>query len=140
MYGCVLARTLPVGERCPEPLRRPLEILADVVEAVAAAAKPGATLDRLEALAAERCPEEWRGRFEPGVGGSVGMEVEDPLDRERPLEVGVVLAIAPRIVDEERALAAAIADTVLVTESGGSFLTDFPRRPAEIEELARSGR
>ena len=54
---------------------------------------------------------------------SMGLDVHDPLDYDRPLAPGVVITVEPGIYIPEEGFGIRIEDDVLITDKGYSVLT-----------------
>jgi Xaa-Pro aminopeptidase len=79
--------------------------------------------------------------FIHGLGHWIGMDVHDVGDYGTPLAPGMVFTIEPGIYLPEENLGVRIEDDVLVTPSGGEWLSAAaPRTTDAIERLMREGR
>src|SRR5216684_2989040 len=76
-----------------------------------------------------------------GLGHGLGLDVHDPTDYTRPLQVGMVITDEPGIYIPEENLGVRIEDDVLVTKDGNELLTRrLPRSVDEIEKIMAEGR
>jgi Xaa-Pro aminopeptidase len=82
--------------------------------------------------------------FIHGLGHWIGMDVHDVGDYTTPLAPGMVFTLEPGIYLPDESLGVRIEDDVLVTATGGEWLSaGAPRTTDEIERVmreARSGR
>jgi Xaa-Pro aminopeptidase len=121
----------------PEEAQRTCRAAIDIHQVVLEAVRPGVTFDTLFTLAVETAKKLGYGdQFlgPPGcktafIGHGVGLElVEPPIiarGRKEPLEAGMVLAIEPKMVFENR-FCAGIESMITVTETGGRLLSRVP--------------
>ncbi len=110
-------------------------------KAIIAAMKPGVERSRTREIAQEIFERHGfgEGHFPGGAGHFVGMAVHDVGDYERPLEVGMVIAVEPIVEIREHDIHIRIEDTVLITEDGAENLSSsVPRELEEIEALVGS--
>jgi Xaa-Pro aminopeptidase len=109
------------------------------------------TMRRLEAIA-RRFMREHSGKlcgdktcddgdiFNHGLGHPIGMDVHD-VGFGRPFEPGSVITLEPGIYLVGENLGVRIEDDVLVTATGGEWLSaGAPRTTDAIEQVMRSGR
>ncbi len=148
-YASDITRTLPANGRFTARQREIYEIVLGAQNAVIAAAKPGMTLSRsgkdsLHQIALDYINthgKDLHGQplgqyFIHGLGHSVGLNVHDPMDYNRPLQAGMVITDEPGIYIPEEKLGVRIEDMLLITENGAELLTRrLPRTPEEIEKL-----
>lgn len=64
-----------------------------------------------------------RAFFPHSIGHSLGLDVHDPCDYQKPLQAGMVLAIEPGIYIPEEGIGVRIEDNVLITEDGAVNLS-----------------
>ena len=141
-------RTLPVNGKFTARQREIYEIVLGAQNAVIAAAKPGMILgrgkDSLYEIAYNYINthgKDLHGQrlgqyFIHGLGHSVGLNVHDPMDYNRPLEPGMVVTDEPGIYIPEEKIGIRIEDMLLVTKDGVEVLTRrLPRTPDEIEKM-----
>lgn len=147
-YASDITRTLPVNGRFTPRQREIYEIVLGAQNAVLAAAKPGVSLgtgkDCLQQIAYQYIDghgKDLHGKplgqyFIHGIGHSVGLNVHDPMERDRPLEPGMVITDEPGIYIPEEKIGVRIEDMLLITQEGAEVLTRrLPRAPDEIEKL-----
>jgi Xaa-Pro aminopeptidase len=104
-------------------------------EAVLDAAKPGVKARELVVLADNVARETGFVLWDAFLGHGLGLDTHERPDlvvEETKLAANMVLAIEPRVSLNDVYLFG-IEDMVLVTEDGGVPLTQFPKRPLEIE-------
>ncbi len=148
-YATDITRTLPVSGRFTPRQREIYEIVLGAQSAVLAAVKPGMLIGRaggpkgLYQIAYNYINTHGKdlqgkslGRyFIHGLGHSVGLNVHDPLDQNKPLEPGMVITVEPGIYIPEESLGVRIEDIVLITEDGAEILSR--RLPRTVEEIER---
>jgi Xaa-Pro aminopeptidase len=79
--------------------------------------------------------------FIHGLGHWIGMDVHDVGGYTVPLAPGMVLTLEPGIYLPAESLGVRIEDDVLVTASGGEWLSSgAPKSTMEIERLMRDAR
>jgi Xaa-Pro aminopeptidase len=139
-----MARTFVVGDPIPEHaelIAEQEELVMTALEQAKESVRPGitgrelfdATCDLFESAGypTQRTakPEESADGFQHSLGHGVGLEVHEPpglgLAGRDPLVVGDVIAIEPGLWDS-RAGGVIHEDLMLVTETGGELLTQFP--------------
>ncbi len=75
------------------------------------------------------------------LGHFIGLDVGEPFDSSRPLEVGMVFTVEPKLYIPEKNISVMIEDMVVVTEDGVEVLSDgAPTSSAEIEQLMQEAR
>jgi Xaa-Pro aminopeptidase len=148
-YASDITRTLPVNGHFTARQREIYEIVLGAQNAVIAAAKPGMTLARggneslydiaynyLDTHGKDLHGQPLGQYFIHGLGHSVGLNVHDPMDYDRPLRAGMVITDEPGIYIPEEKLGVRIEDMLLITETGAELLTRrLPRTTKEIEKL-----
>ncbi len=136
-----ITRTWPVSGKFDELQARAYRAVLEAQQAIIAAMKPGVERSRTREIAQEIFERHGfgEGHFPGGAGHFVGMAVHDIGDYERPLEVGMVIAVEPIIELREHDIHIRIEDTVLITEDGAENLsTSVPKELEEIEALVGS--
>jgi Xaa-Pro aminopeptidase len=147
-YASDITRTLPVSGHFTPRQREIYEIVLGAQNAAMAAAKSGMSLRRgknsLHDIAyayINTHGKDLHGNplgqyFIHGLGHSVGLNVHDPMDYNRPLEAGMVVTMEPGIYIPEEKIGVRIEDDILITEDGCEHLTRrLPRTVEEIERL-----
>ncbi len=148
-YASDITRTLPVNGHFTARQREIYDIVLGAQEAALKAARPGMTFarsgnnslykiayDYLNTHGKDQHGQPLGQYFIHGLGHSVGLNVHDPMDYDRPLEPGMVVTLEPGIYIPEEKLGVRIEDMILITKGGAERLTErLPRRPEEIERL-----
>lgn len=147
-YASDITRTLPVSGKFTPRQREIYEIVLGAQNAALAAAKPGMLIRRggdgknLYRIAYDYINthgKDLKGKslgpyFIHGLSHSVGLNVHDPFDSDKPLEPGMVITVEPGIYIPEEQLGVRIEDLILITEDGAEILTRrLPRTVGEIE-------
>ena len=141
-YTSDITRTWPVSGRFTAEQEKMYRCVLEARNAIIAAIKPGATLDRLKD-AAERVYQQHgyrdaflgTGRY---IGHFVGIAVHDVGGisgpwLEKPFVPGVVFNVEPILQFPEKKVHIRLEDTVVLTEKGAENLTAAV--PAEVEPL-----
>ncbi|MEP7364208.1 MAG: aminopeptidase P family protein [Acidobacteriota bacterium] len=143
MYAADISRTVPVSGKFTARQREVYNAVLGAADAAIAAAKPGVTFNRLNDITREHLRQA--GSAKGGktldnylthfLGHGVGLEVHDPLDRQIPLEPGMILTIEPGLYIPEEGIGIRIEDMIVITKDGARNMTaDLPREPAAIEK------
>jgi Xaa-Pro dipeptidase len=133
-YPIDTSRTRVVGSATDEQ-KRAYDTSLRMHEAVLDAAKPGVKARELVVLADNVAREDGFVLWDAFLGHGLGLDTHERPDlvvEETKLAANMVLAIEPRVSLNDVYLFG-IEDMVLVTEDGGVPLTQFPKRPLEIE-------
>jgi Xaa-Pro aminopeptidase len=133
-YPIDTSRTRVVGSATDEQ-KRAYDTSLRMHEAVLDAAKPGVKARELVVLADNVARETGFVLWDAFLGHGLGLDTHERPDlvvEETKLAANMVLAIEPRVSLNDVYLFG-IEDMVLVTEDGGVPLTQFPKRPLEIE-------
>lgn len=145
-YTADVTRTFPVNGRFTPRQKAIYDLVLGAQQAAFDSVRPGITLFQLDAIAraymrrhsGTLCGEKTcddREYFNHGLGHPIGMDVHD-VGFSRPLEVGAVFTLEPGIYLQAEKLGVRIEDDVLVTPTGGEWLSaGAPRTTAEIEKL-----
>ena len=74
------------------------------------------------------------------LGHSVGIDVHDPYDYDKPFEIGSVFTIEPGIYIPEEKIGVRIEDTFYVNDAGKliDFAEKLPRTPEEVESAMQT--
>jgi Xaa-Pro aminopeptidase len=147
-YTADVTRTFPVSGRFTPRQKAIYDLVLGAQQAAFDSVRPGITLSQLDAIA-RRYMREHSGKlcgektcddrefFNHGLGHPIGMDVHD-VGFSRPLEVGAVFTLEPGIYLAAERLGVRIEDDVLVTATGGEWLSaGAPRTTAEIEREMR---
>jgi len=136
-----VTRTWPVDGEFSELELRAYRCVLEAEKAIIAAMRPGAT--RADTVEVEKAIlEKWGfGDQRPGGAGHfVGMSVHDVGDESAPFAPGMVIAVEPMIMIDDKELHCRIEDTVLITGDGAEILTvGLPREVEEVLALVGSG-
>jgi len=150
-YTADVTRTFPVSGKFTPRQKAIYDLVLATQQAAFDSTRPGATIGQLNRIArdymrahsgtlcgAETCDTY----FIHGLSHWLGMDVHDVGDYTTPLQPGMIFTIEPGIYLSREALGVRIEDNVLVTATGGEWLSaKAPRTTAEIERLmARGGR
>jgi Xaa-Pro aminopeptidase len=133
-YSIDTSRTRVMGKATDEQ-KRAYEASLRMHEAVIKAAKPGVPASELVILAdkvARKSGYELWDRFLGHGTGLDGHERPDLVVEDTPLAANMTLAIEPRIAMDDLYLFGN-EDVVLITESGGVPLNQFPKQPLELD-------
>lgn len=136
-YVTDITRTWPVNGRFTE---RQAELYDAVLAAQLAgieAAKPGATINDVNAAAIGVLEERgFKDLIRHNCCHWVGMEVHDPGDYQTVLAPGMVFTIEPGLYEEATGIGIRIEDVVVITEDGCEVITsDSPKSRADMERL-----
>jgi Xaa-Pro aminopeptidase len=149
-YASDITRTLPVSGKFTPRQREIYEIVLGAQNAALAAAKPGMMINRggngknLYRIAYDYINTHGKDRegnslgryFIHGLSHSLGLNVHDPFDYDKPLEPGMIITVEPGIYIPEESLGVRIEDDILITKDGAEILTRrLPRTVDEIERL-----
>lgn len=147
-YASDVTRTLPVNGHFSARQREIYDIVLGAQRSAIAAARPGVMLrqgkNSLHELALDYIDthgKDLHGQslgqyFIHGLGHSVGLNVHDPMDYDRPLEPGMVVTMEPGIYIPEEKIGVRIEDVIVITKDGNEVLTErLPRDPDQIEKI-----
>ncbi len=144
-YTADVTRTFPVNGKFTPRQKAIYDLVLATQQAAFDSTRPGATIGQLNRIArdymhahsgtlcgAEMCDTY----FIHGLSHWLGMDVHDVGDYSTPLKPGMIFTIEPGIYLSQEALGVRIEDDVLVTATGGEWLSaKAPRTTAEIERL-----
>ena len=153
-YAADITRTLPTNGHFSPRQREIYEIVLGAQNAALAAAKPGMlrtghapnslfqiAYDYINTHGKDHAGKPLGPYFIHGLSHHIGLNVHDPGDSARPLELGMVITIEPGIYIPEEKLGVRIEDDVLVTGTGVKLLSArLPRNPDEVEAVMAQGR
>lgn len=149
-YASDITRTLPVSGKFTPRQREIYEIVLGAQNAALAAAKPGMLIrktheenslygiayDYINTHGKDRNGKSLGQYFIHGLSHSLGLNVHDPFDVDKPLEPGMIITVEPGIYIPEENLGVRIEDDILITKDGSELLTRrLPRTVEEIERL-----
>jgi Xaa-Pro aminopeptidase len=135
-YACDITRSFHFGPRDPE-MKAVHECVEAAQNAALAVLRPGVPGKEVHAAAeAVVAASPWKGRFNHGLGHSLGLAVHDgggglAPSVDDPLEVGMVVTVEPGIYLPGKG-GVRIEDDVVITKSGYEFLTTAPRGYLEV--------
>jgi Xaa-Pro aminopeptidase len=134
-YATDITRTLPVNGRFTPEQRKIYDVVLKAQAAAMALVKPGVVYEDLEKAARKVIEDAGYGDyFIHGLGHFVGLDVHDAGAYHDKLEAGMVFTLEPGIYIPEKNLGVRIEDEVVVTETGGRYISDgLPRTADEIE-------
>jgi Xaa-Pro aminopeptidase len=144
-YTADVTRTFPVNGRFTPRQKAVYDLVLASQQAAFDSVRPGATLRQLDGIA-RRYMREHSGPlcgetttcdqyFIHGLGHPIGMDVHD-VGGARPFQPGSVITLEPGIYLPAEALGVRIEDDVLVTATGGEWLSaGAPRSTEAIERL-----
>ena len=147
-YTADVTRTFPVNGKFTSRQKAIYDLVLGAQQAAFDSVRPGVTLRQLDAIARRYLREhsgtlcgdktcDDREIFNHGLGHPIGMDVHD-VGFSRPFEPGTVITLEPGIYLRAEGLGVRIEDDVLVTTTGGEWLSaGAPRTTAAIERLMR---
>jgi len=144
-YTADVTRTFPVNGKFTPRQKAIYDLVLATQQAAFDSTRPGTTIGQLNRIArdymrahsgtlcgAEMCDTY----FIHGLSHWLGMDVHDVGDYSTPLKPGMIFTIEPGIYLSQESLGVRIEDDVLVTATGGEWLSaKAPRTTAEIERL-----
>lgn len=158
MYASDLTRTMPVDGHFTERQKEIYNIVLGAQKAardafVAGKSKMGSldhrndpemTLDKVAYDYINTHGKDIHGQplgkyFLHTLGHSVGIDVHDPYDYDKPFEIGSVFTIEPGLYIPEEKIGVRIEDTFYVDEQGKliDFAEKLPHTPEEVEAAMR---
>jgi Xaa-Pro aminopeptidase len=148
-YAADITRTLPANGKFSPRQREIYEIVLGAQNAALAATKAGIRPSELDQIARSYISSHGKDLhgnslgqyFIHGLGHGIGLDVHDPTDYTRPLQIGMTITNEPGIYIPEENLGVRIEDDVLITNDGNELLTRrLPRSPDEIEKIMAEAR
>jgi Xaa-Pro aminopeptidase len=150
-YTADVTRTFPVNGKFTPRQKAIYDLVLGAQQAAFDSVRPGITMFELDAIA-RRYMRDHSGKlcgdktcddrefFNHGLGHPIGMDVHD-VGISRRLEPGMVVTLEPGIYLQAERLGIRIEDDVLVTATGGEWLSaGAPRTTDAIERLMHEGR
>jgi Xaa-Pro aminopeptidase len=137
-YVSDVGRTFPVSERFTPTQHALVEMVRHVSDAVIAAARPGITLNALQAVAIAAIPAAAKPYMQVPTyfGHHIGLDAGDPSLASAVLAPGMVFTIEPWYYNHVDSVAVFIEDEILITASGSENLTaSLPRDAAGLEAM-----
>ena len=150
-YTADVTRTFPMNGKFTPRQKAIYDLVLGAQQAAFDSVRPGVTMRQLDAVARRYMREhsgnlcgnktcDDRELFNHGLGHPIGMDVHD-VGFSRPFEPGTVITLEPGIYLVAENLGVRIEDDVLVTATGGEWLSaGAPRTTDAIERLMRAGR
>ena len=150
-YTADVTRTFPVNGKFTPRQKAIYDLVLGAQQAAFDSVRPGIMMWQLDAIARRYMREhsgslcgdktcDDREYFNHGLGHPIGMDVHD-VGISRPLEPGMVVTLEPGIYLQAERLGVRIEDDVLVTATGGEWLSaGSPRTTDAIERVMRGGR
>lgn len=150
-YTADVTRTFPVNGKFTPRQKAIYDLVLGAQQAAFDSVRPGMTMRQLDAIARRYMKEhsgtlcgdktcDDREIFNHGLGHPIGMDVHD-VGFGRSFEPGSVITLEPGIYLPAENLGVRIEDDVLVTATGGEWLSaGAPRTTDAIERLMRLGR
>lgn len=146
-YYCAdLTRTYPVSGEFTKRQKELYELVLQVQEEVAKAAKPGVWLNNkdkpeqsLQHIALRIFEEHGYARyFIHSIGHFLGIDVHDVGDAQQPLQDGDVITIEPGLYIPEENIGIRIEDNYWIIPDGAMCLSEnLPRTVSEIEQMVK---
>jgi Xaa-Pro aminopeptidase len=148
-YAADITRTIPANGKFTPRQREIYEIVLGAQNAALAALKPGMDMCRKGNKSVYKIAYDYinshgkdlHGKplgqyFIHALGHNLGLDVHDPGDSCKPLQVGQVVTVEPGIYIPEENLGVRIEDDFLITETGYEQLSrKLTRDPDEIEKI-----
>jgi Xaa-Pro aminopeptidase len=149
-YTADVTRTWPVNGRFTSRQKAVYDLVLATQQAAFDAVQPGVRLATLDSIAraymrthsGSVCGDKsCDAYFIHGLGHWIGMDVHDVGDYSTPLAPGMVFTLEPGIYLPDEGLGVRIEDDVLVTPTGGEWLSaGAPRTTGDVERVMREGR
>ena len=136
-YSADITRTLPVSGKFSARQREVYEVVLKAELAAVRAAKPGARISQIDAVARDLITKAGYGDwFIHGIGHHLGLDTHDITPAgDQPLREGSVITIEPGIYIPEEKIGIRIEDDIVVTKAGAKVLSAaVPKTVAEIEK------
>ena len=149
-YTADVTRSWPVNGRFTSRQKKIYDLVLATQQAAFDSVRPGVRIAALDSVArkymrahsGDLCGEKTCDTyFIHGLGHWIGMDVHDVGDYATPLAPGMVFTLEPGIYLPDESLGVRIEDDVLVTPTGGEWLSaGAPRATEEIERVVRAAR
>lgn len=134
-YACDVTRVFPVSGRFTKRQKELYSIVLKSYKAAVRAAKPGATLAKLDQVAKDSVRASgFPDAFPHGLGHHMGLDVHD-VTPDTPLKPGHVITIEPGLYIPEERVGIRLEDDFVITERGCRNLTSSI--PIEIEDVEK---
>jgi len=149
-YTADVTRTWPVNGRFTSRQKAIYNLVLATQQAAFDAVRPGVKMATLDSISraymrdhsGDLCGQSTCDNFYiHGLGHWIGMDVHDVGDYTTPLAPGMVFTLEPGIYLPDEALGVRIEDDILVTPSGGEWLSaGAPRTTDDVERVMREAR
>ena len=149
-YTADITRTWPVNGKFTSRQKAIYNLVLATQQAAFDAVRPGVKMMTLDSISraymrehsGSLCGESTCDAYYiHGLGHWIGMDVHDVGDYTTPLAPGMVFTLEPGIYLPDEALGVRIEDDILVTPTGGEWLSaGAPRTTDEVERLMREAR
>ena len=142
-YSSDITRTFPANGKFTPRQRELYAIVLEAEDAAIATMQPGSTIWAAHQAAYAVFERYNLAQYSfTNCGHPVGLSIHDansqqPDDRHRPLQAGVVLVIEPFLMLHDEGMGIRIEDGVLITENGHEILPGPARTIEEVEALCK---
>ncbi len=145
MYNADITRTFPIGGKFSSFAEEIYSINLEVQKAVIKFLKPGLTFRQVFAETSEiqanllfkhkliKNKADFKKYTVHNLGHPLGLDVHDPMDKDRKLEAGSVVTVEPGLYFNDKEIGIRIEDDVLITKTGAENLS--AKIPKELKEI-----
>ncbi len=147
-YCADISRTFPINGVFSPMQKKIYKIVLECNKAVISYIRPGLTINELQEFAtdflAAECvskgliakKEDIKSVYYHNVSHSLGIDVHDPMARDKVLEPGMIVTVEPGLYFKDLEIGIRIEDDVLVTNSGSECLSkDIIKEIDDIENI-----